>query len=153
MNRFLERGGLWVVGQVCLLLGVVACALVWRAQWHGLLTLVSALTAFALAAVSGLLGALAIGRNLTPFPKPGPRKTLVRHGIYGVVRHPLYSSVILASLGWALLWASGPALAMTAVLAVFLDAKARREERWLREQFPEYADYARRVRRLVPWIY
>src|SRR5436190_19791674 len=29
----------------------------------------------------------------------------------------------------------------------------QREERWLLTQFPEYADYARRVRRFITWIY
>ena len=40
-----------------------------------------------------------------------------------------------------------------AVQAGFLDAKARREERWLRVQFPAYAEYAAKVRRLIPWLY
>jgi protein-S-isoprenylcysteine O-methyltransferase Ste14 len=38
-------------------------------------------------------------------------------------------------------------------LAPLFDAKARREERWLRQKFPEYAGYERRVWRFVPWIY
>jgi protein-S-isoprenylcysteine O-methyltransferase Ste14 len=36
---------------------------------------------------------------------------------------------------------------------VLLRLKAGREERWLREQFPEYADYARRVARFVPGLW
>jgi protein-S-isoprenylcysteine O-methyltransferase Ste14 len=39
------------------------------------------------------------------------------------------------------------------VLALFLDAKARREERWLRRQFPDYADYELKVRRFIPGVY
>jgi protein-S-isoprenylcysteine O-methyltransferase Ste14 len=38
-------------------------------------------------------------------------------------------------------------------LGPLLDAKARREERWLRRQFPDYARYEQRVRRYMPWIY
>jgi protein-S-isoprenylcysteine O-methyltransferase Ste14 len=42
----------------------------------------------------------------------------------------------------------------TALLAVLFDLKARREEAWLIERFPEYADYrARTPRRFVPWLY
>ena len=77
----------------------------------------------------------------------------MRHGIYSVMRHPLYTSVMLASLGWALLWQSGPALVAALLLAPFFDAKARREERWLAERFPDYGDYQRRVARFLPWIY
>jgi len=153
MSGFIERGGFWIAGQGVLMAGVVAGAWVWRDQWQSPVTIILAIGAFVLAAVFGLLGAVALGRNLTPFPKPGQRVTLVRHGIYGLVRHPLYTSVMLASLGWTLIWASGPALALTVVLGLFFNAKAAREERWLRERFPEYQDYARRVRRLIPWIY
>jgi protein-S-isoprenylcysteine O-methyltransferase Ste14 len=66
------------------------------------------------------------------------------------VRHPLYASVIALGFGWALLWRSGPALALAVAQTVFFHAKARFEERLLRERFAEYADYARRVPRFLP---
>lgn len=100
-----------------------------------------------------LAGAMALGRNLTPFPKPSDSAQLVRHGIYAVIRHPLYTSVIAVALGWALVWQSWPALLVAVMLVPFFHAKARHEERWLREKFPDYADYERRVRRFIPWIY
>jgi protein-S-isoprenylcysteine O-methyltransferase Ste14 len=153
MRRFLERGGLWVLGQFALMAAVIVSGWVWRQQWTSRLTLVLAVALFAAAATVGLWGAIVLGRNLTPFPKPDRHAVLVQHGIYGVVRHPLYASVLLAALGWALAWASGPALALALVLSLFFKAKAEREERWLRERFPEYADYARRVPQLIPWIY
>jgi protein-S-isoprenylcysteine O-methyltransferase Ste14 len=57
------------------------------------------------------------------------------------------------SLGWACLWRSLPGAALALIQAVLLDAKARREERWLREKFPGYGEYAAKVRRLIPWVY
>jgi protein-S-isoprenylcysteine O-methyltransferase Ste14 len=69
------------------------------------------------------------------------------------MRHPLYTAVIWAAMGWSLIWQSWPALATSLALAAFFDAKARHEERWLRQKFPDYADYERRVRRFIPWIY
>jgi len=56
-------------------------------------------------------------------------------------------------MGWALVWRSWPALLAALALAPVLCAKARREERWLRQHFPEYAAYERRVRRFIPWIF
>ncbi len=44
-------------------------------------------------------------------------------------------------------------LGYVAVLFVFLDLKSRREARLLIERFPEYVDYRRRVRKLVPFVY
>lgn len=41
----------------------------------------------------------------------------------------------------------------TAVLLFLLfDAKSRREERWLETKFPSYAEYRKRVRRLMPCV-
>ncbi len=100
-----------------------------------------------------LVGALGLGRNLTPFPKPAEQARLVQNGIYSLIRHPLYTSVISVSIAWALLWQSWLALLVALALIPFFHSKARHEERWLRERFPEYADYARRVRRFIPWLY
>jgi len=61
--------------------------------------------------------------------------------------------VILACLGWAGIWSSVPGLAVAVGLVAYLDAKARREERWLRERYAAYGDYARRVKRLIPYVY
>jgi protein-S-isoprenylcysteine O-methyltransferase Ste14 len=44
-------------------------------------------------------------------------------------------------------------LVVALALGVFFDAKARHEEHWLRQQFPDYASYERRARRFIPWIY
>jgi protein-S-isoprenylcysteine O-methyltransferase Ste14 len=126
---------------------------VWSAGKPGRLLGVLALLLLALAAFCGLGGALVLGRNLTPFPKPSSTARLVQHGVYALIRHPLYTAVTCAALGWGVLWASWPAVAAALVLGLYLDTKARHEERALLKEFPEYADYQRRVRRFVPWIY
>ncbi len=152
-NWFSRRGGLWVVGQFALLIAVAALGFVVPQQPRHPLLLPFSLLSLAASLVCGVAGLAALGRNLTPFPKPPAKSRLVQHGIYRLVRHPLYLSVICGAIGWSLIRQSWPALAVSLVLALYLDAKARREERWLREQFPDYADYQRRVRRFVPWVY
>ncbi|HEU4679062.1 MAG TPA: isoprenylcysteine carboxylmethyltransferase family protein [Terrimicrobiaceae bacterium] len=98
-------------------------------------------------------GAAALGRNLTPFPKPADDAVLVREGVFSLMRHPLYTGVMMISVGWALAWQSAPALMVALGSMPFFDAKARREEQWLREKFPEYRDYQRSVKRFVPGVY
>ncbi len=45
-------------------------------------------------------------------------------------------------------------LLLTAVLVVFVELKSRREEQWLTERHPDYADYRRRTpRRFIPYVY
>jgi protein-S-isoprenylcysteine O-methyltransferase Ste14 len=78
---------------------------------------------------------------------------LVTTGPYGVVRHPIYFGEIVAALGMIL-----PSLFSlhVAVLALFIAAQLRRtvyEERVLRSAFPAYTAYARRVRRLIPYLF
>jgi protein-S-isoprenylcysteine O-methyltransferase Ste14 len=107
----------------------------------------------AVAAGCGVAGKISLGRNLTPFPKPLASTQLVQTGIYGLIRHPLYAAVFCGAFGWALVWRSWPALVAALALGPLFDAKARVEERWLRQQFPEYAGYEQRVRRFVPWVY
>lgn len=153
LRNFAQRGGWWVAGQGVLLVALVVLALRWHGQWHDPVVTVGGVGLLIIAAVCGVAGARALGRNLTPFPQPASESRLVRCGIYGRIRHPLYTAVIAGALGWALVRASWPALCTALVLGVFLDAKARLEERWLRGQFPDYGQYALRVKRFIPGIY
>lgn len=152
-TSFVRRGGLWAAGQFLLLGAVVWCGL--RADTAnaggGVFILGGAL--FLLGAVVGIAGAVALGRHRTPFIEPRADSELVRHGIYRFIRHPLYASLILLCAGWAVLWQSVPGGVAAGLLTLLLDAKARREEARLRARFPEYADYERRVKRLVPGVY
>lgn len=124
-----------------------------RNQWQSLAPTICGTLLLLIGAGCGLAGTVSLGGSLTPFPRPSASSRLVRTGIYGLMRHPLYTAVFCGSVGWALMWRSWPALLAALALAPFFDAKARREERWLRQQFPEYAEYERRVRRFVPWLY
>jgi protein-S-isoprenylcysteine O-methyltransferase Ste14 len=149
------RGEGWVVLQLLLGAAIAGCGFV-GAYWpgsvesfFGVLGLLIALAGVLLV----VLGFLALGSSFTPLPRPRARTRLRQGGIFGLVRHPVYGGVILIGLGWSL--ADAPlGLVPTALLAVLFDVKARREEAWLIERFPEYAAYrARTPRQFVPWLY
>ena len=149
---FLARGGAWVVVQSVLLTAVIVLGVMFRGDWSRLPVIAAGAVLFGAGGCFGIAGVAVLGRNRTPYPQPREGSELVQHGIYARVRHPLYTSVMLASLGWALIWQSAAASGAALVLIPFFHAKARREERWLREKFPGYADYARRVPRFIPRI-
>jgi protein-S-isoprenylcysteine O-methyltransferase Ste14 len=152
MTRFFQRGGAWVLWQSVLLGGVALLAVfIHGDEFQPVMAGAGTLLLLVGAGVA-LAGAVALGRNLTPFPEPKAEARLVRHGVYAVIRHPLYTSVIAAALGWALVWQSWPALLLASALIPFFHAKARQEERRLREKFPAYAAYEQQVRRFIPWI-
>lgn len=152
-NSFLGRGGVWVVLQFVLLSAVIFSAVLLRGDWsHGWMT-VSGVALFLVGAGFGIGGARVLGKGRTAFPKPNPDSALIRHGIYARVRHPLYTAVMLLSFGWAFIWQSWIAFAVTVAQVPFFVTKARHEERWLREKFPDYVDYAERVPRFVPRLW
>lgn len=103
--------------------------------------------------VIAVLGLVGLRENLTAVPRPIEGGRLVEGGVYGLVRHPIYTGIILAAVGWGLATGSAAALLVAAGLAVFFDIKARREEAWLLAAHPAYDDYRRRVRKLVPFVY
>lgn len=144
---------LWVLGQSVLMLGLVVLGVTQRSDWQGDMSFAAGAIFFTLGAVVGVWGVRSLGGSRTPNPTPKADAQLVQHGIYRVLRHPLYSSVMLASAGWALLWQSAAAVAASAVLCLFFDAKARLEERLLLAKFPEYAAYRERTWRFVPGVY
>lgn len=152
MANWRERGGGWVVGQVFLLV-LTALAPRRGPRWPRAVVLVTRLLALPALGIGGWLLARApgaLGANLTPFPRPQPEGTLVREGIYAEVRHPMYGGLLLIAFGWALLTANSLRLVCVGLLAALFDAKARREEGWLTERFPEYAAYQDEVPRFFP---
>ncbi|HZR21553.1 MAG TPA: amino acid permease [Verrucomicrobiae bacterium] len=152
-SAFVERGGLWVLGQSALMIGVIVLAMVFPGARVQLALLLAGGLLIAAGAFFGLAGVAALKGNRTAFPKPGEQSRFIQHGIYAYVRHPLYTSVILVCAGWALTWGSLVALMVALLMLPFFYAKAKVEEGWLRQKFPEYNAYERRVRRFVPGMF
>jgi protein-S-isoprenylcysteine O-methyltransferase Ste14 len=153
-----QRGEFWVLGQFILLLGFVLLP-VYRLNvfkfesdvWLYCVWLVAA-AIWLLSSILLVKGLLDLGRNLTPLPYPKEDGELIQSGVYGIVRHPLYSGLILAAIGWAIFQLSLTHLLGAAVMFIFFDAKASREEIWLSQKYPEYSQFQQRVKKLIPWL-
>lgn len=105
---------------------------------------------------SGLVvsGALALGRNLSALPDPRPGSALTERVIFRQVRHPIYGGVMIGSLGLVAMAGSWWALLPVSMLVAVLMVKSRLEERALTLAFPDYPDYAARVRRrFIPYVW
>lgn len=76
---------------------------------------------------------------------------LVTDGVFGLVRHPLYGSLVWMALGAAIEFTNPiAALAVALVFVPMMVFRARQEERALEVRFPEYAGYRQRVGMLFP---
>jgi protein-S-isoprenylcysteine O-methyltransferase Ste14 len=94
-----------------------------------------------------------IGRNWgTPMTQKDEPE-LVTSGPYQLVRHPIYSGILIAGLGTvvALSWLWLTAVALAGVYFIYA---ATVEERYLTEQFRDaYPAYRRSTRMLVPFVF
>jgi protein-S-isoprenylcysteine O-methyltransferase len=79
--------------------------------------------------------------------------TLIRRGPYTIVRHPIYSGLLLAFLGVAIILGQIRGLLGVGILSLSFWLKSRIEERFMLEQFgAEYRDYQRQVKALIPYV-
>jgi len=116
--------------------------------WAGLALLVAG-TALRWAAIRELWSYFTVNVSILE----GQR--VVRRGLYGVVRHPSYTGLLLRYLGFGLAFANWLSAALVFLpLLVSTLYRIRVEEQALLEHFgEEYAAYAGVTKRLVPGIY
>lgn len=96
---------------------------------------------------------LARAGAFTVFARPAATGRLVETGVFRVVRHPVYSGLVFASLGSGLVRLSPVTLIGAGLLFAILDLKRRREETWLTERYPGYPAYRSRTKALIPRLY
>jgi protein-S-isoprenylcysteine O-methyltransferase Ste14 len=150
-----DRALMLIVFAGCLLLPVVYVFTPWLAfadyhlpefaPWCGTAVLAAALWLFWRSHAD-------LGQNWSVTLELRKGHQLVKHGVYRLIRHPMYASILLFGLGQGLLlenWLAGWSAGLTFGLMYLL--RASREERMMCEFFgQEYRDYIRQTGRLFP---
>ena len=105
-----------------------------------------------------LLIAMAMHENT--FAAPVVKHQEERHqetigtGVYAVVRHPMYSSLIMLGPGMALWLGSYAATLLSIVPIALIALRIVFEEKFLRRELPGYEAYTHQVRyRLIPFVW
>ncbi len=153
MSGFVQRGGIWVAAQFVLIVGIVGIGRLDVAAFSFGGRRFLAWSLIGLALVMGVAASMSLGGSLTPYPKPLASGTMVEHGLYRVVRHPIYTAVIIGMVGIAVRSGEWLSLGLALGLVPFFYAKSTFEERHLAEQYDGYREYQLRVtKRLLPGV-
>lgn len=92
-----------------------------------------------------------LGPNWSGIIGTGSRHELIRTGPYALVRHPMYSGLLIAIMGTAMSVGELRALLGASLAVLAYIRKTRIEERWLLARFDSaYEDFRRDVGRLFP---
>lgn len=120
-------------------------------SWIRIVLLVAGLALIVAGCLVNIAGRLELGRNWANQVTLYSDQTLVTDGVYGIVRHPLYASLVWMFFGAALVYANaGAFVANACVFVPFMYVRAKQEEAVLRSEFPQYGEYAERVGLFVP---
>ncbi len=89
--------------------------------------------------------------NISPTNKENG--TMVTHGIYSVIRHPMYFAQLLLFLPLVIDYYTYLRLSAFLLLLITLLLKIRYEESHLVDHYSGYRDYMKRTKKLIPFIY
>lgn len=79
---------------------------------------------------------------------------VIDSGLYGIVRHPMYSSTTLMFLSIPLVLGSLIGFAIMLIYPFLIAARIKQEEYFLSENLPGYKEYLQKVRfRMIPYIW
>jgi protein-S-isoprenylcysteine O-methyltransferase Ste14 len=111
----------------------------------------------ALCATAGIVRILALrelGNQFSAYVTLQPDHELIQTGIYSVVRHPLYLSLLLAGPGVALIFASQLVWPILATAAIFTVDRIAREEALLKNTFgSSFELYRASSRAIIPLLW
>ncbi len=143
-----QRGVLWLLVAAQFLLVGVLLFLQPSARQH-FSTLVIHVTGIAL----GLWAVFSMGRgNINVSPAVRENASLVERGPYRLVRHPMYTALLLFMLSYVIADVTPLSVQAWLGLLLVLVVKSLYEESLLTKRFPSYVEYKQRTWRFLPYV-
>ena len=96
---------------------------------------------------------LVLGSNWSGTVTIKENHELVRRGPYQIVRHPIYTGILLGMLGTAFVYGFARCFVGVLIVGLAFWLKLQTEEQFMVQQFGEqYVQYRREVRALIPYL-
>ena len=99
-----------------------------------------------------LVAILQLNKSLSPFPTPKEGGTLIQTGLYKYIRHPIYSGIILTTIGFGIFDESIWKMGIGFLLWILFYFKSKYEEQLLLARFTGYKMYAENSYRFFPFM-
>jgi protein-S-isoprenylcysteine O-methyltransferase Ste14 len=100
------------------------------------------------------IGKGTIAKSYSYVLKAPQGKSLVQHGIYSSIRHPIYLAGLLYNMGTPLIFSSTFGFLMMLGFIPCILYRIEIEERMLIQEFGnDYLEYKKRTRKLIPHVY
>jgi protein-S-isoprenylcysteine O-methyltransferase Ste14 len=160
-KRTIERGGFlgYRVVAVIVIVGLITAGRLLELSpqsrlWHTTLALGVVSDCIVLAGTAFTIWArITLGGNWSVEVTFKQDHELIESGPYALVRHPIYTGLIMMALGTAIHYGRAIGVALFFALCAAIWWKAREEERIMGSHFPDaYPEYKLRVRAIIPFV-
>jgi len=91
-----------------------------------------------------------LSKNYSPCYDMKAPKDFIQHGIYRIVRHPIYLSNLILLIGVFLISGSSWILLNLSILSIYYGISAFKEEKYMLKRFPKYREYKAITSMFIP---
>ena len=115
-------------------------------------TLIFKIIGWLIIGIGGVIIIVALVSIRTKAAAPSTSDSLVKDGIYSVIRHPIHSGTFLEFIGLFILWPSLQVGIACALGIIWILLQSGLEEKDLMTRIPEYKEYKSRVPAFIPGL-
>ena len=150
-----DQSNIIIYSAILFILGFFLAGLNYRYGWYQMPNIVI-IIASVLFIIAYLLYAETLLENeyLSRTIEVQENQKVIDTGLYGIVRHPMYSATILLFLTFPLILGSWPSFFLFLFYPLIIQKRIEKEEKYLEKNLKGYTEYKKKVKyRIIPYIW